>query len=144
MPPGPAEGDSSATSQAVLVARSQGTLRPDPLAGKRRRDAQNDGADDESSAAVLRRRVAAQELALQEACAAVTVKREMIEEEVHASQGRESRLRDVILRQLDGWSPCSCCWLGGVGVCFSRDSRVPEPHRCREGGRGGAGDDGCC
>ena len=53
-------------------------------------------------AAVLRRKVAAQELALQEACAAVTVKRELIEEEVHASQRREGRLREVILRQLDG------------------------------------------
>ena len=143
MPPGPAIPE---------VARSEETFRPDPLAGKRRRDdrhgradhSDHSGADDESGAAVLRRRVAAQELALQEACAAVTVKREIIEEEVHASQRRESRLRDVILRQLDGSSSCSCCWLGGVGVCFSRDSRVPEPHRCREGGRGGAGDDGCC
>ena len=73
-------------------------------AGKRRRDARDDGGgdDDERSAAVLRRKVAAQELALQEACAAVTVKRELMEEEVHASQRREGRLREVILRQLDG------------------------------------------
>ena len=64
-------------------------------AGKRRRDAQDDDGD------ALRRKVAAQELALQEACAAVMVKKEMIEEEAHASQRREGRLREVILRQLD-------------------------------------------